>query len=358
MLAPQRAGQSVARGRYRLVRQIGRGSFGDVYLAEQTAVVGEAQPAVLKILHTQWAQVSQVVERFRRESEVTRRIEHPHVARIFESGALEDGVPFIAMEYLPGPSLREELARGPMELGRGLSVLFPICEALAAAHRVGVVHRDLKPENIILVERNGRRDHPVVLDFGVAKFLDAAERLTMTGAVLGTPAYMSPEQFRGEQNLGPPADVYALGVLAFEVLSGKPPFMGRNFAELAIAHTGQAPPPLAGVPKDVAQVVARALDKEPNRRPKAEDMAKVLRKAAGAAPAPAPTPNLGDTILDAQPPTMVMGETAATMISQAVAEEQRALQQRQRTVRTLLALAVTVLCTALGVLGYFLILRP
>ena len=270
--AASRTGQVVAAGRYRLQQQIGRGSFGDVYLAERISgapIPGYSGPVVLKILHPQWAQVEQVVERFRRESLITTKIEHPHVARVFEFGQLDDGVPFIAMEYLPGRSLRDAMNEGRVQQLRALAILAPVCEALAAAHRAGVVHRDLKPENIQLVQRDNFPDYPVVLDFGVAKFLDAAEKLTMTGAVLGTPAYMPPEQYRGEQNLGPPADVYALGVLTFELSAGQPPFTGRNFAELAVAHTSQPAPPLTGVPPEIAKVVARCLEKDPQRRPTA-----------------------------------------------------------------------------------------
>ncbi len=348
-----RAGQIVAGGRYRLVRQIGRGSFGDVYLAEQLhpgqPLAG--QPAGLKVLHPQWSQVDQVLERFRRESQVTTKVEHPHVARIFEHGELEDGVPYIAMEYLPGRTLRDELARGRMEIIRAVNILAPICEALGAAHRAGVVHRDLKPENIQLVEREGNPDYPVVLDFGVAKFLDAAEKLTMTGAVLGTPAYMPPEQFRGEQDLGPPADVYALGVLAFELCTGRPPFVGRNFAELAAAHTTQTPPPLTGVPAEVARVVSRCLDKDPSHRPRADALARALRSASTSelrVASPFSETVVGTSIL----PDMAF----QTVVSNTTKQEIFALKQRrERNIMVVLFAAGGALLSVLGALVYLLL---
>jgi serine/threonine-protein kinase len=347
-----RIGQTVAGGRYRLVRQIGRGSFGDVFLADQLRPELAGQPAVLKVLHAQWAEVPQVLERFRRESQVTAKIDHPHVARVFEHGLLEDGVPFIAMEYLPGRSLREELLRGRLELPRAVAILAPICEALGAAHRAGVVHRDLKPENIQLVERGGQPDVPVVLDFGVAKFLDAAEKLTMTGAVLGTPAYMPPEQFRGEQDLGPPADVYALGVLAFELCTGRPPFVGRNFAELAAAHTTRPAPPLLGVPQEVARVVAKCLDKDPSHRPRAEVLAWALRSASTAELRVASP--FSETVVAT---TAVLPDLALqTVVSNNTKQElQSQRQKRERQMAAVLFAAGGVLAAILGVLLYLML---
>ncbi|MFO0574671.1 MAG: serine/threonine-protein kinase [Polyangia bacterium] len=290
MTLPSREGE-LALGRYKLARRIGRGTFGEVYVAEslQPQATGGRREVVLKVLHTQWAKVAEVVERFRREAVVTRRIaagprHHPHIAEVYEYAQLDDGVPFIAMEYLPGRSLRDELAHGPLPYAEGLELLIGIADALSAAHRAGVVHRDLKPENIQLVEREGKTRFPVVLDFGIAKFLDSAEKLTMTGTLLGTPTYMSPEQFRGESNIGPGADVYALGVLAFEVLAGCLPFSGRSFAELAVAHTSDPPARLPGVPPLLADLINRCLAKDPAQRPRSDLLVQSLRGLASGAP--------------------------------------------------------------------------
>lgn len=286
MDTPTRAGEEIAGGRYKLLRPLGRGTFGDVYLAESAnpQTTHGQKEVVVKILHSQWAQVAEVVERFRREAQVTQKIDHPHVAKIFDYTEMDDGVPCIVMEYLPGKALREQLDQARIASQPATKVLIDIADALAAAHKAGVVHRDLKPDNIQLVERDGTPFYPVVLDFGVAKFLDAAEKLTMTGALLGTPIYMSPEQFRGESNLGPPSDIYAFGVLAYELYAGRPPFLGQTFAELALAHTNKPAPPLPGVDKALGDLVLRCLEKDPGRRPRAEAIASSLRAIAAGLP--------------------------------------------------------------------------
>lgn len=352
MDTPARDGEFIANGRYRLVRTLGRGTFGDVYLADSQHPdkTSGQQQVVIKILHAQWAQVPEVVERFRRESLVTKKIEHPHVARVFEHSELEDGVPFISMEYLPGLSLRDRLEQGYLSQAQALDALIPICEALAAAHKAGVVHRDLKPENIQIIERNGEPFYPVVLDFGVAKLLDAAEKLTMTGALLGTPIYMSPEQFRGESNLGPPSDVYAFGVLAYELVAGRPPFIGSSFADLAIAHTSASPPPLEnyGVAKPLAELILRCLEKDPEKRPRAESIAQSMRGIANGAP----LSQIASTVVDPYAATGgVSVALAQTMLS--TARENSIAQKREKTLTIMLAVAVFVFTSAAGLAVYF-----
>jgi len=349
---PQRDGQIIANGRYRLLRPLGKGTFGDVYLAESLypAFTGGEKEAVIKILHPQWAGVPEVLERFKRESQVTQKIEHPHVARIFEHSQLEDGVPFLAMEYLPGISLRDRIERGSIPPNVAFGILAAIAEALGAAHRAGVVHRDLKPENIQMIRRNDNDEYPVVLDFGVAKLLDAAEKLTMTGALLGTPVYMSPEQFRGESDLGPASDVYALGVLAHDVLTGQPPFLGQTFAELAIAHTAKTPPELRNAPKILADIIFKCLDKDPAKRPKADAVAQTLRGLK----AGAPVSQLIETAVDPYGATGQVGvDVLSTVRTAAESEVQR--QKRQKLLTVMMALAVFVLTTAVGLAVYFLL---
>ncbi len=348
-----RIGETIGKGRFKLLRSLGRGTFGDVYLAESVdpqATAGQRE-AVIKVLHAQWAKVPEVVERFRRESMVTQKIDHPHVARVFLHGELDDGVPFIAMEYLPGHSLRDRQEQGPIAYEVAMDILMSIADALSAAHRAGVVHRDLKPENIQLISRNGNPDYPVVLDFGVAKFLDAAEKLTMTGALLGTPAYMSPEQFRGESNLGPPSDIYALGVLGFELLSGRLPFSGRTFAELAVAHTTQPAPPLAGVPQPLTELFERCLAKEPQRRPRADLLMQSLRSIKQGAP----PPKLPEVFVDPYAATGRLDEAVRTAVINQAAME-RKLQKRQQLFTILLATAVFVFTCAIAVVIYMFLL--
>ena len=352
MNAPSREGETIAQGRYKLRQSLGHGTFGDVYLAESktpAATAGQAQ-VVVKILHAQWAQVPEVVERFRRESQVTQKIEHPHIARVFEHAQLADGVPYIVMEYLPGRSLRAQMELGGLPYQECLGVLAAIADALDAAQRAGVVHRDLKPENIQLMERNGNLNYPIVLDFGVAKFLDAAEKLTMTGALLGTPAYMSPEQFRGETNLGPPADVYALAILAYELLSGSPPFVGTTFGELAIAHTTKPAPPLKSVPPALADLLLRCLDKDPTKRPRAAAIVSTLRGIQ----ANAPQSQLVATRVDPYAETgKLTGEVRASLQQTIIATQAAQAEKRQRNMTILLAVGVFTITSAIGLLAYF-----
>ena len=363
MDTPTRAGEEIAGGRYKLVRPLGRGTFGDVYLAESSSPQSThgQKEVVVKILHSQWAQVPEVVERFRREAQVTQKIDHPHVAKIFDYTELDDGVPCIVMEYLPGNALRDQLEHARIGAKPATKVLIDIADALAAAHKAGVVHRDLKPDNIQLVERDGTPFYPVVLDFGVAKFLDAAEKLTMTGALLGTPIYMSPEQFRGESNLGPPSDIYAFGVLAYELYAGRPPFTGQTFAELALAHTNKPAPPLPGVDKPLSDLLLRCLDKDPARRPKAEAIANALRAISAGLPT-------GDTLAN-EPEIDPFAATGAGS-SAALAETIRAtVASVNKTTPVapakanpssnstlLLALLVFVLTSGLGLAVYFFLL--
>jgi serine/threonine-protein kinase len=374
---PSREGDVVAQGRYVLKQMLGRGTFGDVYLAEsqQPALTGGQTRVVIKILHTQWASHPEVLERFRRESLVTQKIDHSNVARIFEHAALEDGVPFIAMEYLQGHTLREHLERTRMDDRTAVQLLTMICDALAAAHRAGVVHRDLKPENIQIIERGGDPNYPIVLDFGVAKLLDAAEKLTMTGALLGTPIYMSPEQFRGEPNLGPPADVYAFAVLAYEVITGMPPFDGSSFAQLALAHTNKAPPPLpiGRGNKQLSDLLLRCLEKDAAKRPRAEAVVTQLRTISAARPS-----GEGSTTL---PPVDALAATgknelalAATMLAVGDAATRTAQttlagtmpvapsspilasEAAERRKTLLLGVVVFVMTSGLGLVTYFWLL--
>jgi serine/threonine-protein kinase len=275
------------------------------------------------------------------------------VARVFEHSELDDGVPFIAMEFLPGKSLREKLEEGFLRQPQAIDVLIPIIEALAAAHKAGVVHRDLKPENIQIIERDGNPFYPVVLDFGVAKLLDAAEKLTMTGALLGTPAYMSPEQFHGDTNLGPPSDVYAFGVLAYELLAGRPPFDGQSFAELAIAHTSTPPPPLApyGVAKPLEELVLRCLEKSPEKRPRADAVAQSMRGIAKGAP----DSQIVQTVVDPYAATGgVSVALAQTVLSTAHTELDR--RNKEKTMTLVLAVLVFTLTSAIGLAVYFFLL--
>ena len=277
-LVVQRAGQLLD-GKYRLDRKLGEGAFGEVWLADNST-----GHVVVKLLHPQWARTASVVERFRREAVASSRISHPHVCRVYDYATTDDDIPFIVMEYLTGGTLKEGLkANGPMRLGQVAKVMVPVCEAVAAAHQAGIVHRDLKPDNVMMTARDGV-DVPVVLDFGIAKLLDAADKLTQSGTMMGSPGYMSPEQCEGALDIGPAADVYSLATLTFELLVGRTPFVSRSLAEMAMKHVIETPPPLVDVPPAFAKLVADCLAKKPQDRPTAGVLAAALRDAAREAP--------------------------------------------------------------------------
>jgi tRNA A-37 threonylcarbamoyl transferase component Bud32 len=263
---------SLVGGRYRVVRLLGDGSMGAVYLAEHEALL---RPFAVKMLRRELATDQRFVLRFYREARAASRVQHPNIVYISDFGATADGSLFMVMEYIPGVTLRAELDRvGRLELPRALRLLVQVADALEAAHRAGVVHRDLKPENLVLTEHRGRPDFVKVLDFGLAKIVDPEAReassITDRGEVLGTLRYLAPEQFQGAA-AAPPADLYALGVTAFELLTGQTPFSGTA-AELFTAHFSALPPPPsaclpgAGLPPAVDDIVGRCLAKRPEDR--------------------------------------------------------------------------------------------
>jgi serine/threonine-protein kinase len=198
---------------------------------------------------------------------------HVNTVRVYDYGRADDGSFYYVMEYLEGPTI-EELVRetGPLPPARVVYLLRQVCGALAEAHAAGLVHRDLKPSNVIVAAVGGQRDMAKLLDFGLVEDLsaDAADRLTRTGTVLGTPAYMSPEQAAGESAVDARGDLYSLGTVAFFALTARPPFQGKTLGQLLAAHRAEPAPLLTDVrydvPADLAAVVARCLAKDPNDR--------------------------------------------------------------------------------------------
>jgi serine/threonine-protein kinase len=233
-----------------------------------------------------------VLRRFQREVDVIRRLAHPHVVQLYEAASLVDGRPYYAMEWIDGPSVEDALREnGPFTLDETVAVVGAVCSALAAAHAAGVVHRDLKASNVLLAPGDSARVVKVV-DFGIAKLLDDddAPRLTTTGARIGTPGTMAPEQLLG-QPVGPAVDVYAVGVLIFQMLAGRLPFRAATEAELERLQLVEPAPRLrehARVPVGVDDLVRRCLEKDPAHRvPSVEALASALADvAAGAPPAP------------------------------------------------------------------------
>ena len=283
-------------GRYRVTQLLGEGGMGRVYVAEQQMGTNVRKVAV-KTLQAQYAQDPQVLARFHRECGTVSELEHPNTIHFFDFGQTPDGQLYIAMEFVQGQSLSTALQQGPMRPERVLKILAQVCGSLEEAHGRGVVHRDLKPDNIILTTRAGQADFVKVLDFGIAKRSEAKDKaqeqkLTQQGMVLGTPPYMSPEQFSGKE-LDARSDIYSLGVMAYEMLTGRLPFEADTAWQWATAHMTATPfpfesiPTAAGVPQSMKQAILRALAKDRgDRQPDVRRFYEDLASGGGAAAAP------------------------------------------------------------------------
>jgi TolB-like protein len=290
------AAEELFAGRYLLLNQLGRGGMGIVYRAKDT-LVGDV--VALKLLEVDKGQGPELLERFRREVRLARRISHPNVARTHDLGE-HAGHLFLTMEYVEGEDLQTLLGRErPLAAARAARIALAVCEGLAAAHAAGVVHRDLKPANV-LVERTGR---VVLTDFGIARAM-ASEAASRTQGMVGTPMYMAPEQLSGGE-VDARSDLYAVGLLLYEMLTGEAPFTGESPMAVAFARLRQPPPDprgRPGVPDELAEWVRRCLGREPQERPSGVlELSAALRAwltsvgepvelAPSAAPSPPATP--------------------------------------------------------------------
>jgi hypothetical protein len=255
----------VIAGRYRLEARIGEGGMGIVYRARHVLI---DRVVAVKLIRPDLRGETHLRAWMLREARAANRVDHAHIIDIHDIGETDDGELYLVMEYLVGTPLSTELAHGPMPLNRGVDILEQMGAALSRAHDLGVVHRDLKSDNILLTHRGGRKDFVKILDFGLAA-LAHDPRLAPKGAVFGTPEYMSPEQARGEQ-AGPHSDLYALGVLFFEMLTGQLPFRaGDRDTLLEMQRTAPAPRPTS-IRKDchpaAERIVLRLLEKDPRKR--------------------------------------------------------------------------------------------
>ncbi|TMQ15788.1 MAG: hypothetical protein E6J90_24925 [Deltaproteobacteria bacterium] len=250
-------------GRYEILARIGEGGMGVVYKARQMTI---DRVIAIKMLNAQMAGDQTWVQRFYNEAKACSRLQHPNTIRMFDFGQAPDGRLFMTMEFLDGMSLREALARGPLAAHRVVKILIQCCASLAEAHSIGIIHRDIKPDNVFLLNMAGSPDFVKLLDFSVAKLLEGDRMKTQAGVVFGTPQYMSPEQGRGLP-LDARSDLYALGILAFEMLTGNVPFHDENPMTVIQMHLHAAVPPLPQtIPYSAQQIVRRALEKEPSRR--------------------------------------------------------------------------------------------
>jgi len=250
-------------GRYEIQQRVGEGGMGVVYKARQMSI---DRVIALKMLNQQMQGDQQWVQRFYNEAKACSRLQHPNTIRMFDFGQTQDGRLFMTMEFLDGQSLRDALQRGALAPQRVVKVLIQCCASLAEAHSIGIIHRDIKPDNVFLLNMAGSPDFVKLLDFSVAKLLEGDRMKTQAGVVFGTPQYMSPEQGRGLP-LDARSDLYALGVLAYEMLVGTVPYNDDNPMTVIQMHLHAAVPPMPdGIPYSVQTIVRRAMEKDPARR--------------------------------------------------------------------------------------------
>ena len=313
--------------RYRLRDEVGRGGMATVYVARD---IRHGRDVAVKILRGTFS-AALGRQRFLREIEIVAQLRHPHIVPLYDSGDA-DGLLYYVMPYEEGRSLRQLLARqGALPVAQVLAILRDICDALAYAHVHGVVHRDIKPDNVLL---SGR--HATVTDFGIARAVDAAAdsaTITRDGLLLGTPAYMAPEQVAGESDVDHRADLYAVGVLAYELLAGRPPFSGESAQQVMVAHLSHQPAPLSSlrseIPDALAALVMRCLEKLPAARWQT-----------------------ADELLTALEPLIARGHAGVTETSAAPATHGSRLSRPARAIRVALGVGVlAVVATFVVILG-------
>jgi serine/threonine protein kinase len=271
----------VGQGRYQIDGPIGSGSTGIVYSAWHTQL---HKPVALKVLRREYCGDEDLVLRFLNEARTASSIESPHVVDVLDCGRLDDGSPYFVMELLEGGALSDMLESHKfLPMGVAVEVAIQIGEGLAAAHAVNVIHRDLKPENIVLCPRADGRWLAKIVDFGIAKAMDHGEDITQIGQIFGTPHYMSPEQTVG-QAVDHRSDIYALGVMLYEMLSGRLPVEGKQIDQVLASQRNAPLPPLRSqrrayaLPSKLESIVHRCLEKDPDRRyPSAESLVRELR---------------------------------------------------------------------------------
>jgi serine/threonine-protein kinase len=264
----------VIQGKYVLTRPLAKGGMGAVWVAQNTLT---ERKVAIKFMLPELATTPDTVQRFFREAKASARIDHPCIVDVLDLGTLDDGAPFLVMEMLEGRSLEQIVELQPLTPIQIAALMLDVTHALAAAHGAGIVHRDLKPANLF-VARKGESIVPKILDFGISKItstIGGDVRMTRTGAVLGSPAYMSPEQARGRNDIDGRADIWAVGVILYEAVSGKLPFNGENYNQVMMAITLDPPTPLAqaapSVDAEFVAIVEACLKNDRDERPPTMD---------------------------------------------------------------------------------------
>jgi serine/threonine protein kinase len=363
---------TVLEGAYRLTRLLGEGGMGAVYEALHLRL---DRRVAVKVMARQLAGSDEALARFRREVQVTSKLAHPHIVQVSDFGTAPSGEPFLVMEYLEGEDLSDRLDRvGRLPLATTMGILNQVASALAATHAKGIVHRDLKPENLFLLRMEGVIDFVKVVDFGISKVKASNEKLTRASVMMGTPAYMAPEQATGRvDDIDHRTDQWALACLAWEMLSGDVPFVAKDTPTLLynITH-GEAPPlNLPDLPAEIEPVLRRALSKrQGDRFPTITAFARALGAATTPRPvvvtsAPVRAPSapalerLGTVFGSLLPrrKRSKRGMVAMTMAMGRKAIEDLIPQRKKRPRRTLAWISGAAVAVALG-MGALFVLRP
>ncbi|HEY9786631.1 MAG TPA: protein kinase [Candidatus Obscuribacterales bacterium] len=264
---------TVLAGNYEILEVLGHGGMGVVYRGKHTLM---ERVVAIKMLQSQLISDTNSVKRFQQESKAAAKLKHPHIIDVYDFGISPAGQPYIVMEFLEGTPLSDLIKReGQVGVERSIKILSQACDALDHAHKQGVVHRDLKPSNVVLTVYDEEKDYVKVVDFGVAKLIEQSQqegqRLTQAGEVCGSPVYMSPEQCMG-QDLDARSDIYSMGVVLYETLTGKLPILGKTMVDTMSKHISETPAPFSEsrpdlyIPERLEAVVMRALSKLPDDR--------------------------------------------------------------------------------------------
>jgi beta-lactam-binding protein with PASTA domain/predicted Ser/Thr protein kinase len=311
-------------GRYRILRRLGSGGMANVYLAEDEEL---GRRVAIKILNDRHASDESFVERFRREAKNAAGLSHPNIVSIYDRGEAE-GTYYIAMEYLEGRSLKDRIvAEGPLPIPAAIEATRQILRALGFAHRGGIVHRDVKPHNVLLAQDSAERRYKVT-DFGISR--TSASQMTEAGSIVGTAQYLSPEQARGAP-VDQRSDIYSVGIVLYELLTGQLPFTGETPLEIAMKHLSEIPKPPSSlrpeISPDLDMVVLRALAKDPDERfDSAEDMDAELARVASGSAVTAETADAATAVLAGEG----IAESAPTMISRRPVVAPRPPQRQYR----------------------------